>query len=246
MAQGENPSDLGTLRQVMAPGTLLRLCGGITFQPVYTFSDRMREIADRLRRELLRGEIDLHWDRRGFEVTLTDDAAKIRVRHIQRENWYALLSDHDVFFQYDTPPADDVVPIMEVQTNLYEKLCVHLDVQGLGSIGMKFISLIRVEPDLRAAQQLLGLDPSQLLQGLASDLKETSFRLGYKFGIGAASLQVSSNRKEGFFVVDLDCYCHDVLTLGGNYLRFMLDAYDHFSREVATFLRPFVTPFRKA
>ena len=237
-------------RQIQSPGdcdeqaTLARACGGITYQPIYTFQDRIRPCADELRGDLLRSSASPLWSPKGFQVSI-EAGAKVKIKHVTHPKWYALVSESDIYFQYDVPSEDELADILRVQADILNKVSTRLGVEALNSLGTKFISLIPIQNGVSAVDRLrylLVLDPHEtLLKDRINPVTEIAFRLGYRFGSGTAALQVSSDASGKKLMVDLDCYCTDVFALKGDYLQFMMEALTHFSTDVKSFLAPLLT-----
>jgi hypothetical protein len=220
---------------------LARLSGGVTFQPIYTFSDQVRAFADSFRSDLLGSSFRPGWFAKGFQVDV-DDEATVRIRHLEHARWHGLVSDTSVFFQYDIPPEDTGTDILHVQAGLLMKVVERLQVGALNSVGTKFTALAHAKegvPIIDQVQQLLGLDPAgTLLQGRTTATTDVSFRIGYRMPIGAASLQVSSEATRDAYSIDLDCYSWDTLALDWEYLAFTTGAYEHYCADVQSYLAP--------
>jgi hypothetical protein len=220
---------------------LLRLACGVTFQTVYTFSDRIRILADEYRGDLLTSADAPGWFAKGFQVAV-DDPRTVRVRHIEQPNWHATLSDTGVYFQMDTPSEQTIDSLLVVQANLTTKAIKHLNVQALNSLGIKFTAAAHQHDDapvISRVQQLLGLNPeATLLRDGAMTATDVLVRLGYRFAVGSAALEVSAQRNEAAYLVGLDCYSWDTLALDRQYLEFMRGAYLHYHDEVAAYLAP--------
>jgi hypothetical protein len=220
---------------------LLRLACGVTFQPVYTFSDRIRVLADEFRADLLTSDGAPGWFARGFQVEVADPET-VRVRNLEQPHWHATVSSTGVYFQMDTPSEETVDSLLLVQADLTTKAIGHLNVQALNSLGIKFTAAAHQHADapiISRVQQLLGLDPeATLLRDGAMPATDVLVRLGYRFAVGSAALEVSAERDDAAYVVGLDCYSWDTLALDRQYLEFMRGAYRHYHDDVAAYLAP--------
>lgn len=224
------------------PG-IARVCGGITYQPIYTFQEKVKQLADALRSDLLRSSASPVWSPRGFRI-LIDEKDRIRVEHSDHVRWYTTVSESEVYFQCDGIQLDDCAEILRLQADLYHKICARLGVEALLSLGIKFIRVLKIGAKgsaTKTVESLFALTPKgTLLRGQLASLTEAAFRLGYGFGVGGAALQVSTSVSGEDLIVDLDCFTTDVFALGGDYIQFMLDALEHFSVEVNDFLTPLI------
>lgn len=220
---------------------LLRLSCGVTFQPVYTFADNVRALADGFRADLLTSDGAPGWFPKGFQVSV-DESQAVMVRHLEHPNWYAKLSDSQVYFQQDKPVEGTVDSLLAMHADLTTRAIGRLEVRAFNSFGIKFTAAAFQEEDapiVSRVQQLLGLNPeATLLQAGSVTPTEVLVRLGYRFAAGSAALEVSAERDESAYVVGLDCYSWDTLSLDRQYLEFMRSAYRHYCDDVTAFLAP--------
>lgn len=225
------------------PLPVARLAGGITYQPQFTFQERRLAIADEVQGELLRSSPSSTWPPRGFEVGLAD-RDKIVIKHLRHEGWLALVSESDIYFQYDYPEERDLSETLRVQTELYSRITNRLSAEPIKSIGIKFITLHRAKDvaEIDAIIPKLVMLPSSGQLMLPAQPIEATVRISYPLLDGsAAALQLAADAEGGTLVVDLDCHCRDVFAIPSDHLDFYIKCLNHFV-EITVSVREGILP----
>lgn len=209
---------------------LARLVGGVTYQPQFTFKDRRHAIADTLQSELLKSSPSRIWKPEGFEITLAD-RDKIRVSHLKHAGWYATVSEHDIYWQYDYPSAEHTDETLRVQTELFARLSQALQTGPIRSIGIKFIAFERLDEEAlsQALPKLIAVPVPVLSEGSAEPL-DVAMRVSYAFldGKASVSLQATVDAENSTFMLDLDFACRDPFGIPADHLDFYQQGQTHY------------------
>lgn len=220
-----------------------RLTGGITFQDVFTFPDRVRHLADEMRSDIFRSSPSRSWSPRGFEVKLTGPAV-VRITHLQHAAWRLDVTERAATFEYDAPDVGDLMEMLRVQTELFGKVSSRLNVDQVRSIGLKVIAIIPMaDPLVDYLDRMLSIDPRPTILAASAEAPavkplEIAFRIAYELERGAAALQVSADSTNEVLLVDFDAACTDPFEVPDDHLAFFVSVLDHFSTRVSRFLAP--------
>lgn len=191
---------------------------------------------------MLRASPSSTWPSRGFEVNLAE-RDKVRIGHLRHEDWLALVSESDIYFQYDYPDAQTLDETLHVQTELYSEVTSRLPAEPIRRIGIKFVSAHRSKDASKVAAII-----SRLIllsdEGNRSPFLQRRWQQLFASHIFLWSYRISSDSdrcENGALMLDLDCACRDTFAIPADHLDFYASCKTRFL-DIALNIRQSVIP----